>query len=115
MLPQLPYMLLMGERDKMAHASKIATCCYCGSRAALTLAGRERHELACSNCGAPLHAMKMLKAPEPVRVQRERNYGRNPRVKPKPHRKKKRSKSMSQRFLSEIWDVAEDVFDDLFD
>ena len=40
--------------------TKIATCCYCGTRAALVLSGRERHELACSNCGAPLHDLKML-------------------------------------------------------
>ena len=40
---------------------KIATCCYCGTRAALILRGKERHELACSTCGAPLHEMKMLR------------------------------------------------------
>lgn len=97
----------------MAYSTKIATCCYCGTRAALKLAGRERHELACSNCGAPLHEMKMLKVSEPVRVKRERTYGAKP--KPSQRRRKKRSKSLSQRFLSEVWDVAEDVFDDLFD
>ena len=59
-------------------AQKIATCCYCGARAALRL-DRARHELACANCGAPLHEMKALKsgheevrrralvAPSPVR------------------------------------------------
>ena len=41
--------------------SKIATCCYCGTRAVLNLRGKDRHELACSNCGAPLHEMKMLR------------------------------------------------------
>ncbi|XOY55465.1 MAG: hypothetical protein ACMUJK_11980 [Rhodobacterales bacterium] len=48
--------------------TKIATCCYCGTRAALVLRGHDRHELSCSNCGAPLHVMKMLpatKAPAP--------------------------------------------------
>ena len=45
----------------MPQSSKIATCCYCGSRAALVLKGKVRHELACSNCGAPLHEMKMLR------------------------------------------------------
>jgi len=41
-------------------AVKVATCCYCGTRAALVLRGKERHELACSSCGAPLSRMKML-------------------------------------------------------
>ena len=89
-------------------AEKIATCCYCGTRAALRLRGRERHELACSNCGAPLHELKMLKAPERPKVHRKE------RSKPK-ERRKKRGRSLSQRFLSEIWDVAEDIFDDIFD
>ena len=34
---------------------KIATCCYCGTRAALQLRGDVQHELACASCGAPLH------------------------------------------------------------
>jgi hypothetical protein len=41
-------------------AQKIATCCYCGTRAALVLRGNDRHELSCSSCGAPLHNLKML-------------------------------------------------------
>ena len=43
-------------------AEKIVTCCYCGTRAALVLRGRDRHELTCSACGAPLHDLKMLRA-----------------------------------------------------
>ncbi len=46
----------------MPQGTKIATCTYCGTRAALVLAGTVRHELACSNCGAPLHDLKMLPA-----------------------------------------------------
>ena len=93
----------------MPHSAKIATCCYCGTRAALTLRGRERHELACSSCGAPLHELKMLKAPEPTR----RRY---PAPRGKVRRKNlKKSKSLSQRFLSEVWDIADDLFDDIFD
>ena len=41
-------------------ATKITTCCYCGSRAALVLRGKERHELSCGSCGAPIHTLKML-------------------------------------------------------
>jgi len=44
----------------MGYPNKIVTCCYCGTRAALVLTGKTRHELACSSCGAPLHDLKML-------------------------------------------------------
>ena len=101
----------------MPHTSKIVTCCYCGSRAALVLKGRERHELACSNCGAPLHELKMLRAdargerelvrPSPLRMAEH---------KPKKSRKKaKRGRSLSQRFMAELKDAAEDILDDVFD
>lgn len=40
---------------------KIATCCYCGTRAALVLGGSQQHQLACGNCGAPLQDLKSLK------------------------------------------------------
>ncbi len=96
---------------------KIATCCYCGTRAALTLRGRERHELACSNCGAPLHEMKMLRSdavgdrelvrPSPIR--------REPPQYERKRRRKKKTKSLSRRFMEEVWDVAEDIFDEIFD
>ena len=93
---------------------KIATCCYCGTRAALNLRGTERHELACSNCGAPLHEMKMLRSDA---------VGERELVRPSPIRsghdlrrrkKKKKTKSLSQRFMEEVWDAAEDLFD-IFD
>ena len=41
--------------------TKIATCCYCGARAALVL-NKAQHELSCASCGAPLHDLKMLRA-----------------------------------------------------
>ncbi len=47
------------EADAWTYPTKIATCCYCGSRAALTL-DEGRHELACASCGAPLRDLKML-------------------------------------------------------
>lgn len=102
---------------------KIATCCYCGTRAALSLKGKERHELACSTCGAPLHEMKMLRtdvversrAPRPMppqsfhapRPEKARTSRRNKRV--------KKGRSLAQRFMSEVWDEVEDFFDDIFD
>ena len=45
---------------------KIATCCYCGTRAVLALAGRRRHELACPSCGAPLAHLKRLRSDHPA-------------------------------------------------
>ena len=92
---------------------KIATCCYCGTRAALSLRGRERHELSCSTCGAPLHEMKMLRSdsrPHSVRQPKRRHDSYN-----RPRRKQKKQKSLAQRFMGEAWDLAEDVFDEIFD
>ncbi len=116
-------------------AQKIATCCYCGARAALRF-DRERHELACSNCGAPLHEMKALKTghegarsglvgPSAVRGTAQ---GRGAPVPggsallgalgaaalasaQRPRKKGKKRKSPARRAFSEVWDVIEDIFD----
>ena len=95
----------------MYHNTKMATCCYCGTRAILTLKGKERHELACSNCGAPLHEMKMLKAETPQRPEPARIAAPRGRPVRKPKKKKKHGKTLGRKFLSEVWDIAEDVFD----
>ena len=98
---------------------KIATCNYCGTRAALVL-DRARHELACSSCGAPLHDMKaMPKAKSdrqrpkgrPMTLPRQ-EYGEGRRAAPSPRKPgKKRRKGIGRRIFEEIWDVVEDVFD----
>ena len=44
----------------MKHGTKVATCCYCGTKAALVLRGEKRHELTCSSCGSPLRNMKFM-------------------------------------------------------
>ena len=100
--------------------TKIATCCYCGARAALSLRGSERHELACSNCGAPLHEMKNMPSahkgtrelvhPSAIRSQ-AMNSKKHRGEKPK---KRKKKKGFAQRFMEEAFDVAEDIFD-IFD
>lgn len=96
----------------MGTATKIATCCYCGTRAALVLRGRERHELACSNCGAPLHEMKMLKVQERPRPQAfYRGYPSDRPYREKKRKKKKPKKSFTRRAFEELWDIAEDIFD----
>ncbi|MBT8459226.1 MAG: hypothetical protein KJN60_06145 [Boseongicola sp.] len=105
----------------MPNAQKIATCCYCGSRAALVLTGEVRHELACSKCGAPLHELKMLRTdargnrelvhPSPIRLSKKSS---------KKHRASQKSyrigkKRPKQSFKDSIWDIAEDVFEEVFD
>lgn len=121
-------------------ATKIATCCYCGARAALRF-DRERHELACSNCAAPLREMKALRtghegaargglvAPSPVRGATAPSSARGTSMAPNgglaaalgaaalaaasgSRRKKgKRRKSLGRRMFSEVWDAVEDIFD----
>lgn len=99
--------------------TKLATCSYCGARTLLKLTARDGHELACGSCGAPLHELKWLKAPEPkaksVQERKER------KVKParpaewpasyKPRKKRKRRKSLTSKLFEEVWDVVEDIFD----
>ncbi len=102
------------------HNTKVATCCYCGTRAALVLTGKDRHELACSSCGAPLHDLKML----PKARVKGAVGGEGDRVKHAPHRarveaaqarrkpkKTKKKKSFKSKMFEEIWDVVEDIFD----
>ncbi len=103
-------------------APKIATCCYCGTRATLVLTGKVRHELACSNCGAPLHDLKMLRAdhggqrelvkPSPVRVPNARPT--KPDAAARKRKGKRRKGFMRRAFeevLDEAWDLVEDIFD----
>ncbi len=104
----------------MPHSTKIATCCYCGTRAALAFAGGERHELACSSCGAPLHELKKL--PLDARGERELvkpSQIRGDRRKTKGHRAPKKTSKKRGRFKRSIFDTladtAEDLLDDVFD
>ena len=100
--------------------TKIATCCYCGTRAALVLKGRERHELSCSACGAPLHEMKMLRAdhpqggdvvrPSPLRTASAAGPARMPKHDPR-RRKVKKRKGFGRRLLEEAFDLIEDILD----
>ncbi len=104
----------------MPHATKIATCNYCGTRAALVLTGAVRHELACSGCGAPLHDLKLMpaargserKTSKPARYGGHDRYDRPDTPKParKPPKRKKR-KSTARWILGEAVDLIEDIFD----
>ena len=52
-------------------AQKIATCCYCGTKAVLVLRGKDSHELSCGSFDAPLHDLKRL--PVEPRAKRPEN------------------------------------------
>lgn len=92
--------------------TKIATCCYCGSRTILKPSARDGHELACGSCGAPLHEMKWLKAPVQPKPQKPQKlaYAAPAKKTPAP-RKRKQRKPMWRRALEEVWDEIEDIFD----
>lgn len=105
----------------MHRSTKIATCSYCGTRAALVLRGRERHELSCASCGAPLHELKAMPlrpdpAPRGTRAEHAARRGakgsyRARRKPPKPARPRRRGKGGLRRLLDEAFDVIEDIFD----
>jgi len=108
--------------------TKVATCTYCGHRAALVLRGERSHELSCASCGAPLHDLKMLKtsavdeaAHRPIPKKGRKAKGDvhatplaiwEKQIKGDPRkRKKKNKKSLSRRLLGEAFDLLEDIFD----
>ncbi len=98
----------------MGQNAKIATCCYCGARAALVLQGQQRHELACNTCGAPLHDMKWLKTPDPTHpVHKSKPSKVKPQYhKPKKEKKKaKKKRSLGGYFMKEAFDLLDDIFD----
>ncbi|MBK0326521.1 hypothetical protein I5535_04360 [Rhodobacteraceae bacterium F11138] len=101
----------------MPQTTKIATCCYCGTRAALVLRGQIRHELACSACGAPLHELKMLRqdpagaahaVPGRSKSRKQARISRRPVKKSKPRKKRR---GLMYKMLEEAWDVVEDLLD----
>lgn len=99
-------------------ASKIATCCYCGTRAALVLGEGTRHELACANCGAPLHDLKQMPKAQSGSKQKhaEAAFGKKaPKAKvksaDKSRKKLKKKKKSKSSFFAEVFDVIEDIFD----
>lgn len=75
------------------------------------LSGKDRHELSCSACGAPLHDLKMLrkeKAPKKKAAKAVMPPGSY--KKPKKKKQKKR-KGLMYKFFDEAWDAVEDIFD----
>ncbi|MFK7751471.1 MAG: hypothetical protein AB8B51_02870 [Sedimentitalea sp.] len=102
----------------MTHPTKIATCCYCGTRAALVLRGNDRHELSCSACGAPLHDLKMLpkaRAQKPVRAEGGKPAKpakkKQKATKSRPVRGRRLRRGLMVKLIEEAFDVIEDIFD----
>ena len=79
--------------------------------------------MACGSCGAPLHEMKWLKAPDPAHPKKPSPRVRAPHGAPLPPmgqerlppRPVKRKKSLWKRALGEVWDMVEDVVEEIFD
>lgn len=68
--------------------------------------------MSCSNCGAPLHNLKML--PKQRKGDREltRPSGVRKSSRPKPSKKKiKRRKSRWGDLFEDVFDIVEDIFD----
>ncbi|WP_170759276.1 hypothetical protein [Ruegeria lacuscaerulensis] len=97
------------QERPISSSPKIATCCYCGTRAALVLRGQQRHELSCSSCGAPLHDLKMVPKRKVIETKAKKGTLKNaPSYKKK---KQKKKKGVFARVMDEAWDVIEDIFD----
>ncbi|MFZ7093110.1 hypothetical protein [Primorskyibacter sp. 2E233] len=131
--PDVDRRLRLEKSDGPAHLAvmphtKIATCTYCGTRAALVI-NQQRHELVCSSCGAPLHDLKMLKQgaadPERHAPPRKGKKGKTrhegwhgaphaPQERkghPERRRKKKSRKGLARSIFEEAFDLIEDIFD----
>ncbi|QIE44034.1 hypothetical protein G5B38_18255 [Pseudohalocynthiibacter aestuariivivens] len=107
---------------------KIATCCYCGTRAALVIRSEGRHELSCAACGAPLREMKAMPvgggATRDLRTIypafEARRHKRDKAKRDSEHHadqhgrgSKRRNSGMHfiREAIEEVWDTLEDVFD----
>ena len=102
----------------MAYPTKVVTCCYCGAKAALVLKGKTQHELACSNCGAPLHNIKMLpveRTGDRELVKPSRTVGPAAAKVMKPKKKKKKSKKSAFKRFGDMFEDAFDLIEDIFD
>ena len=107
----------------MGYPTKIATCCHCGSKAALKL-DKGRHELSCASCGAPLRDLKMLPKTQDTSASAPRKaVSHQPAVRRFPEkaaaaayrkmkpRKVKKRKSWLKDMAEDLFDMVEDIFD----
>ena len=99
-------------------ATKIATCCYCGSRTVLRLRGKDRHELSCASCAAPLHDLKMFPvvsdratAPSAAPARPTRTHDQYRKASPHRPGRYRHIGQLARKVWAEIWDELEDIFD----
>ncbi len=103
----------------MSKRTKIATCCFCGTKAALRL-DKGRHELTCASCGAPLRDLKMLPA-ETGKARKavshrppSRAFADDPQAAAyraqKPRKQRRRGRWL-KKVAEELFDLVEDVLD----
>lgn len=98
----------------MFQSHKIATCCYCGTRAALILdAGH--HGLQCTSCGAPIRNLRHLpRSDEPPAGRKPGKGGDKGMAKAKakgPGKLRKRAKKKVRSLMGEVFDGLDDLFD----
>ncbi|MEM0976310.1 MAG: hypothetical protein AAGJ34_02125 [Pseudomonadota bacterium] len=93
--------------------TKIATCCYCGSRTILKF-DDAKHELTCRSCGAALHNLKPLKRKQPKTAKISASSFPVDGLK---KRKKKKTQKRRRRSFSDLVDLGDlgDVFEDILD
>ncbi|MEM6941792.1 MAG: hypothetical protein AAF943_13230 [Pseudomonadota bacterium] len=109
----------------MGFPVKIATCCFCGTKAALTL-DQGRHELVCQSCGAPIRDLKTMPTQRGKQQARKkkrkavdhrpelRDFPRTVALAPKRHEKPRRGKKRGRwfkKFAEEVFDLVEDILD----
>ncbi len=94
---------------------KIATCCYCGTRAMLVPAQGNRHTLSCGSCGAPLQQIKRLRTErvmsKPTATSVSEKTVKRPKVQKPKKVSKRRRKGIWAKLVEEAWDTVEDIFD----
>lgn len=108
----------------MPTGPKIATCNYCGTRAALVL-DSGRHELTCASCGAPLHDLKQMPSaagshsarqaghhPSQIRTPHD-NLAEQLRSPQRPKKKKKRKPGYkaARKATKGLFELLDDLFD----
>ena len=100
-------------------AQKIATCCYCGTKAALVLRGKVSHELSFGSCGAPLHDLKRLPVEPHAKMPKKRPtdpwHPVSQKLVKKVKSQMKPKKKKGSSFMKAAFDVIEDVFDEILD
>ncbi len=95
--------------------TRIATCCYCGTRAALEVSSSGRHELVCSSCGAPLSKIEAVQAQTQTVSQKDQKSRELDLVDLAERffegKSTKKKKSKPKKAVKGIFDFIEDIFD----